>query len=97
MKLCLLTQSRGQQTKFKKKKYIEKTLESLLGTKIQEKRQGKMTVARALDSDNVRVRSLASIKRRREKARMQADQTPAVKQFREVIICQTQLQYLNYK
>ncbi len=52
----------------------------------QEKRQGKMTIARALDSDNVRVRSLASIKRRREKARMQADQTPAVKQFREVTI-----------
>ena len=55
----------------------------------QEKRQGKMTIARALDSDNVRVRSLASIKRRREKARMQADQTPAVKQFREVIIPDT--------
>ena len=45
-----------------------------------------MTIARALDSDNVRVRSLASIKRRREKARMQADNNPAVKQFREVII-----------
>ena len=34
----------------------------------QEKRQGKMTIARALDSENVRVRYLASIKRRREKA-----------------------------
>ena len=56
---------------------------------LQEKRQGKMTIARALDSENVRVRSLASIKRRREKARMQADQTPAVKQFREVIIPDT--------
>ena len=55
----------------------------------QEKRQGKMTIARALDSENVRVRSLASIKRRREKARMQADQTPAVKQFREVVIPDT--------
>ena len=55
----------------------------------QEKRQGKMTIARALDSDNVRVRSLASIKRRREKARIQADQTPAVKQFREVTIPDT--------
>ena len=55
----------------------------------QEKRQAKMTIARALDSENVRVRSLASIKRRREKARMQADQTPAVKQFREVVIPDT--------
>ena len=53
---------------------------------LNEKRQGKLTIARALDSDNVRVRSLASIKRRREKARMQADNSPAVKQFREVII-----------
>ena len=53
---------------------------------LEEKRQGKMTIARALDSDNVRVRSLASVKRRRQKVRMQADQTPAVKQFREVII-----------
>ena len=53
---------------------------------LEEKRQGKMTIARALDSDNVRVRSLASVKRRRQKARMQADQTPAIKQFREVII-----------
>ena len=56
---------------------------------LEQKRQGKMTIARALDSDNVRVRSLASIKRRREKARMQADQNPAVKQFREVIIPDT--------
>ena len=55
----------------------------------QEKRQGKMTIARALDSENVRVRSLASIKRRREKARMQAEQTPATKQFREVTIPDT--------
>ncbi len=53
---------------------------------LDQKRQGKMTIARALDSDNVRVRSLASIKRRREKVRMQADQTPAIKQFREVIV-----------
>ncbi len=57
--------------------------------RFSRKRQGKMTIARALDSENVRVRSLASIKRRREKARMQADQTPAVKQFREVIIPDT--------
>jgi translation initiation factor IF-2 len=56
---------------------------------LEEKRQGKMTIARALDSENVRVRSLASIKRRREKVRMQADQTPAVKQFREVTIPDT--------
>ena len=53
---------------------------------LEQKRQGKMTIARALDSDNIRIRSLASVKRRRQKVRMQADQTPAVKQFREVII-----------
>ena len=53
---------------------------------LEQKRQGKMTIARALDSDNIRIRSLASVKRRRQKVRMQADQTPAIKQFREVII-----------
>ncbi len=69
--------------------FRENVKKSSLNRGFQEKRQGKMTIARALDSENVRVRSLASIKRRREKARMQADQTPAVKQFREVIIPDT--------
>ena len=54
-----------------------------------EKRQGKLTIARALDNDNVRVRSLASIKRRREKVRMQAESTPVTKQIREVTIPDT--------
>ena len=69
--------------------FRENVKKSSFNRGFQEKRQGKMTIARALDSDNVRVRSLASIKRRREKARMQADQTPAVKQFREVTIPDT--------
>ena len=69
--------------------YKENIKKTTLNRSGGEKRQGKMTIARALDSDNVRVRSLASIKRRREKARMQADQTPAVKQFREVTIPDT--------
>ena len=69
--------------------YKENVKKTTLNRGAEEKRQGKMTIARALDSENVRVRSLASIKRRREKARMQADQTPAVKQFREVIIPDT--------
>ncbi len=72
-----------------KEVYRENTKKTSFNRGFQEKRQGKMTIARALDSDNVRVRSLASIKRRREKARMQADQTPAVKQFREVTIPDT--------
>ena len=69
--------------------YKENPKKSSWNRGFQEKRQGKMTIARALDSENVRVRSLASIKRRREKVRMQAGQTPAVKQFREVIIPDT--------
>ena len=72
-----------------KEVYRENSKKTSFNRGFQEKRQGKMTIARALDSDNVRVRSLASIKRRREKARMQADQTPAVKQFREVTIPDT--------
>ena len=69
--------------------YRENTKKTSWNRGFQEKRQGKMTIARALDSENVRVRSLASIKRRREKARMQADKVPAVKQFREVVIPDT--------
>ncbi len=55
----------------------------------EEKRQGKLTIARALDGDNIRVRSLASIKRRREKVRMQAENVSSVKQVREVIVPDT--------
>ena len=55
-----------------------------------KKREGKLTIARALDSENVRFRSLASIKRRREKAKLQSEvSTPSVKQIREVIIPDT--------
>jgi len=55
-----------------------------------KKREGKLTIARALDSENVRFRSLASIKRRREKAKLQSEvSTPSAKQIREVIIPDT--------
>ncbi len=55
-----------------------------------KKREGKLTIARALDSENVRFRSLASIKRRREKVKLQSeDTTPSVKQIRDVIIPDT--------
>ena len=56
----------------------------------EKKREGKLTIARALDSENVRFRSLASIKRRREKVKLQSEvSTPAVKQIRDVIIPDT--------
>ena len=55
-----------------------------------QKRQGKLTIARALDSENVRFRSLASIKRRREKVKLQSEiSSPAIKQIRDVIIPDT--------
>ncbi len=55
-----------------------------------KKRESKLTIARALDSENVRFRSLASIKRRREKAKLQSvPSTPSVKQVRDVIIPDT--------
>ncbi len=55
-----------------------------------KKREGKLTIARALDSENVRFRSLASIKRRREKVKLQSeDSTPSVKQIRDVTIPDT--------
>ena len=56
----------------------------------EKKREGKLTIARALDSENVRFRSLASIKRRREKVKLQSEvSTPSVKQIRDVIIPDT--------
>ena len=55
-----------------------------------KKREGKLTIARALDSENVRFRSLASIKRRREKVKLQSEvSTPSVKQVRDVVIPDT--------
>jgi translation initiation factor IF-2 len=56
----------------------------------EKKREGKLTIARALDSENVRFRSLASIKRRREKVKLQSEvSTPSIKQIRDVIIPDT--------
>ena len=56
----------------------------------EKKREGKLTIARALDSENIRFRSLASIKRRREKVKLQSEtSTPSVKQIRDVVIPDT--------
>ncbi len=56
----------------------------------EKKREGKLTIARALDSENIRFRSLASIKRRREKVKLQSEVSiPSVKQIRDVIIPDT--------
>ena len=49
------------------------------------RQSGKMTITQALSGDDRRQRSLASVKRQREKARMREDQ-PQVKQVREVIV-----------
>jgi translation initiation factor IF-2 len=58
-------------------------------TRTDDRRQaGKLTVARALDDDaGQRVRSLAALKRAREKERRAlGQQGPAAKQFREVVV-----------
>ena len=53
------------------------------------RQSGKMTISQALsDGEGGRQRSLASVRRQREKARMR-DETPAVKQVRDVIIPDT--------
>ena len=53
------------------------------------RQSGKMTISQALsDGEGGRQRSLASVRRQREKARMR-DETPAVKQFRDVVIPDT--------
>ena len=52
------------------------------------RQSGKMTITQALSGDGQRQRSLASVRRQREKARMR-DEQPQVKQVREVIIPDT--------
>ena len=75
---------------FEKDIFKENTKKQNFNKGYEQKRQSKLTIARALDSENIRVRSLASIKRRREKARMQqSDTTTSVKQIREVTIPDT--------
>jgi len=51
----------------------------------ERRRTGKMTVSQALSEPEGRQRSLASVRRQREKNRMQ-EQTPQVKQVRDVVI-----------
>ncbi len=54
------------------------------------RQSGKMTITQALSGDDQRrQRSLASVRRQREKARMREDQQPQVKQVRDVIIPDT--------
>ena len=49
-----------------------------------------MTITQALSGDDQRrQRSLASVRRQREKARMREDQQPQVKQVRDVIVPDT--------
>ncbi len=51
------------------------------------RRQGKLTISEALSgSEGGRQRSLASVKRQREKARMREETQPQIKQIRDVII-----------
>ena len=52
----------------------------------ERRRGGKITVADALSGQEGRMRSLASMKRQREKAKIQAETKPVIKQFREVTI-----------
>ena len=55
---------------------------------INRRRTGKITISQALSEGDSRQRSLASVRRQREKARMREDQ-PQVKQVRDVVIPDT--------
>ena len=87
-------EKRSDDNKFSKKSPNKDTFKDntkkVIPKGYEKKREGKLTIARALDSDNVRFRSLASIKRRREKVKLQSEvSTPSVKQIRDVIIPDT--------
>ena len=91
----LYEDKKPEDTKFSKKSsnkdiFKDNTKRVTLNKGYDKKREGKLTIARALDSENVRFRSLASIKRRREKVKLQSeDITPSVKQIRDVTIPDT--------
>jgi len=54
------------------------------------RQSGKMTITQALSGDDQRrQRSLASVRRQREKARMREDQQPQAKQVRDVVVPDT--------
>ena len=55
---------------------------------IDRRRTGKITISQALSEGDSRQRSLASVRRQREKARMREDQ-PQVKQVRDVVVPDT--------
>ncbi|MGB1468712.1 MAG: translation initiation factor IF-2 [Candidatus Puniceispirillaceae bacterium] len=55
---------------------------------LDRRRTGKITISQALSEGDSRQRSLASVRRQREKARMREDQ-PQVKQVRDVVIPDT--------
>ena len=94
-KKSLYEDKKPEDSKFSKKSsnkdvFKDNTKRVTLNKGYDKKREGKLTIARALDSENVRFRSLASIKRRREKVKLQSeDTTPSVKQIRDVIIPDT--------
>ena len=91
----LFEEKKSDDNKFTKKSptkdtFKDNTKKVTFNKGYDKKREGKLTIARALDSENVRFRSLASIKRRREKVKLQSEvTTPSVKQIRDVIIPDT--------
>ena len=91
----LFEEKKSDDNKFTKKSPIkdnfkDNTKKVTFNKGYDKKREGKLTIARALDSENVRFRSLASIKRRREKVKLQSEvTTPTVKQIRDVIVPDT--------
>ena len=91
----LFDDKKSDDNKFSKKSsnkdtYKDNTKKVTLHKGFDKKRESKLTIARALDSENVRFRSLASIKRRREKVKLQSEvSTTSVKQIRDVTIPDT--------
>ena len=81
--------NRNSKKSSNKDNYKDNSKKVTLNKGYDQKRQGKLTIARALDSENVRFRSLASIKRRKKKVKLQLESKPVVKQIRDVVIPDT--------
>jgi translation initiation factor IF-2 len=85
-------QKKDVETESEKTKKLKNLKLIKVPKKQEERRKGKLTISEALDEDNGRVRSLAAVKRAREKAKLRLSQTTDTKEQnkekkkREVII-----------
>lgn len=88
----LVINNKNQETVEEKNKKIKNLKLTKVPKGVDERRKGKLTISEALEENNERVRSLAAIKRAREKAKLRVSQNEEIKEVvkekkkREIVI-----------